>query len=659
MRDNSRPCIRIDLNEFKLHLHLEGKSPLTLYFNSPSRSFYLSVIALVVNEMKKAGRIKSIPLLEHLDLLALLNESVGGSAGSSNKANLLPRVYRKWKNALPNLEGAPLFKVLGKKREEENSPNGKVYSFRDSENDGWANLFDYMGSDENVRLRFAIDKVGVGLNDISIAFGDASNGEAWDQFIASLKKEGREEPPPMEESVAPEPLAVPLSPPGEGKFSWLSKYRWVLILVVMGIAAVGMGRIFFSPARIEVASVDRMKYPLPDKPSIAVLPFVDMSEDPKQEFICDGIAEEIITAFSRVPNMFVVARNSTFTYKGKPVKAQQVSEDLGVRYVLEGSVRRSGDRVRITVQLIDALKGNHLWAERYDRELKDLFALQDEITLRVLAAIKVKLTDGGQVGGWLKYYIGGRGLDCYLKFIEANDHYTRWNIEDNNLARKMIEQAIELCPEIPMGYIHLGWVYHHDYMLGNTKAPRETLEKAIELAQKAIAMDDSIFRAHGLLCVLYVCQREYDRAIAEGERAVALNPGWTPSLVAYGDCLNYAGRPEEAIPLFQKAIRLNPFGPNYLYRSYGHALRNAGRFEEAVSAFKKAIQLAPDNLSAHSGLAITYMMMGREDEARAEAAEVLRINPKYSVNYAARTLHYKDRAQNDKVINALRAAGLK
>ena len=190
MIENSRPSIQIDLNEFKLHLHLKSKPQLTFHFNSPSRSFYLSVIALVVNEMKRMEKIKSIPLQEHLDLLALLNETIGGAAGSSDKENLLPRIYRKWKHALPNLEEAPLFKVLGKKKEEEDEAIGKVYSFTDVEKDGWANLFDYMGSEENVRLKFAIDKIGVGLNETSIIFEDSRNGEAWNQFIASLKKEG-------------------------------------------------------------------------------------------------------------------------------------------------------------------------------------------------------------------------------------------------------------------------------------------------------------------------------------------------------------------------------------------------------------------------------------------------------------------------------------
>ena len=363
----------------------------------------------------------------------------------------------------------------------------------------------------------------------------------------------------------------------------------------MVVAAVAIWQFILSPYSppVEVASKEKMAFPLPDMPSIAVLPFVNMSEDPKQEFFCDGITEEIITALSKVPRLFVIARNSTFTYKGKPVKVKQVSEELGVRYVLEGSVQRSGDRVRITAQLIDALTGHHLWAERYDRDLKDIFALQDEITIKILTAIRVKLTEGEtfQVREYAeKYYRGKQGLDCYLKLMEAIGYLQRWNIEDNNLARRMAEEAIAMCPENPMGYVHLGWVYHDDYWLGNTKSPRESIEKAIELAQKALALDDSIAEAHALLCYLYILKREYDKAIAEGERAVALNPGGAIvhcRLCRESNLCRQARGSHSVIP---KSNPTQPLWSILLYLDFGHALRMTGRFEEAVSAYKKAIQ---------------------------------------------------------------------
>jgi len=445
---------------------------------------------------------------------------------------------------------------------------------------------------------------------------------------------------------------------------WQKTAFIIMAILFVVVAAVMIWKFYISPTpQPEVASKERMAFPLPDVPSIAVLPFVNMSDDPKQEFLCDGMTEDIITALSKVPRLFVIARNSTFTYKGKPVKVKQISEELGVRYVLEGSLQRSGDRVRINAQLIDGLKGNHLWAERYERDLKDIFALQDEINLKILTGVQAKLAGGDVLTAQKyaeKYYRGKQGLDCYLKLTEAIGYRDRWNIEDNNLARRMIEEAIAMCPENPMGYVFLGRIYYNDYVLGNTKSPRETLEKAIELAQKALAMDDSIAGAHGLLCLLYIhYKREYDKAIAEGEEAVALNPGETTALDNYATSLSLGGRPEEAIPIFQKAIRINPFGPSFLYQDFGHALRTTGRFEEAVSAYKKAIQIAPDNITAHLGLVATYSMMGQEKEARAEAAEVLRINPKFSVDYKEKTLPYKDQSITDRYAAALRKAGLK
>ncbi|RPI68851.1 MAG: adenylate/guanylate cyclase domain-containing protein, partial [Geobacteraceae bacterium] len=255
----------------------------------------------------------------------------------------------------------------------------------------------------------------------------------------------------------------------------------VALVVVFGVA---LWQFFLRPAAppIEKADPKQMALPLPELPSIAVLPFTNMSEDPKQEFLCDGITENIITALSKVPRLFVIARNSTFAYKGKPVKVKQISEELGVQYVLEGSVQRSADRIRINAQLIDALKGHHIWAERYDRNLTDIFALQDEITIKILTAVRVKFTEGEQASTIEKYFKGKQGLDCYLKLIEAYGHIQRWNVEDNNLGRRLAEETIAMCPETPLGYVALGWVYHHDYALGNTKSPKETLEKSIELA---------------------------------------------------------------------------------------------------------------------------------------------------------------------------------
>ena len=215
------------------------------------------------------------------------------------------------------------------------------------------------------------------------------------------------------------------------------------------------------------------------------------------------------------------------------MKVKQVSEELGVRYVLEGSVQRSDDRVRITAQLIDALTGNHLWAESYDRDLNDIFALQDEISLKILTGVQVKLAGGEVLRAEKyaeKYYKGKQGLDCYLKLIQAWHYLDRMTIEDTNLARRMTEEAIARCPENPVGYIALGWIYKQDSSMGKTNSLGQTIKKGIEQAQKALAIDDSISGAHALMCCLYYNINEHDKAIAEGERAVALNPGGIKNL---------------------------------------------------------------------------------------------------------------------------------
>ncbi len=305
MRENTktRP-ITIDLNQFELHIALKNRNELTLYFNSPSRKFYLSVIALVVNEMKRQRKIISIPLGKHHGLLALLNDTVGGSAGSSEEESLLSRIYKKWQRALPNLEEAPLFTVLGRKKGYEEGI-GKSYLFTEAEKDNWANLFEYKGSHENVRLKFAIGKIGASLDDVVIVFENSLNADAWEKFISRLKDGRKAETQPMEElakSAIPEPAVVQVAPPPERKISWVSRYRWearvIAIVVVLGAISLALWETYLRSDRGDVASVKKMAFPLPDEPSIAVLPFANLSGDPKQEFLCDGITDEIITALA-------------------------------------------------------------------------------------------------------------------------------------------------------------------------------------------------------------------------------------------------------------------------------------------------------------------------------------------------------------------------
>jgi adenylate cyclase len=648
----TRP-ITIDLNQFKLHIELKNRIELTLHFNSPSRSFYLSVIAFVVNEMKRQQKITSIPLEGHHDLLALLNETIGGSAGSSEEENLLSRIYKKWKYALPNLEEAPLFMVLGRKKSYEEGI-GKTYPFTEAEKDSWANLFEYKGSHENVRLKFAIDKIGATLDDIVIIYEDSLNADAWEKFISSLKE--KEAEPGKRVSEEPEVAAPPL----ERRRTLLSsRYRWValiaVIVVVLGTIISAIWKTYLKRDRGDAASIEKMAFPLPDKPSIAVLPFVNLSGDSGQDFLVDGITENIITALSSVPQLFVIARNSTFTYKGKAVKVQKVAEKLGVRYVLEGGIVKSGNRIRVTAQLIDALNGHQLWAERYDREVKDLFSLQDDLTSKILRGMQLKLTSGEQA----LHARPPRSLEVWLKYMQGIDYVRQFNIDNNNRARLIAEECIALESDFSGGYILLGTVYEMDYWFGSTKNPAQSLNSAIEYVEKAAALTDLKGEALVVLGHLYTLKKDNEKGIELGEQAITLIPNGADAHAFLAISLYYAGRPEEALPLFEKAMRLNPLPPSCYYLHYGHTYRMTGRFQEAVAMFKKSIQLTPDNLFAHSGLAATYGLMGREKEARAEAAEALRINPKFSVEYAAKIIPFKRQEDKDQLIRGLRKAGLK
>jgi len=289
---------------------------------------------------------------------------------------------------------------------------------------------------------------------------------------------------------------------------WLKGAIAATTILALGVVIAAIWNFYFRPPPMEVASVDKMAFPLPDKPSIAVLPFTNISGDPKEDYFSDGITEEIITGLSKVPRLFVIARNSTFTYKGKPVKVQQVAEDLGVKYVLEGSVRKAKERVRITAQLIDATTGKHLWAEKYDRALKDIFALQDEIMMKVIAALQVKLTEGEQA---LIVAGGTNNFEAYTKFLQGLEYFKRLNKEGNLLARRMAEEAIALDPNYPRGYRLLGSTHWMDVNLGTTKSPRESLAKAAQLYQKVITMDPSEATAHAFLGYVYTYMRQHEK----------------------------------------------------------------------------------------------------------------------------------------------------
>ena len=603
MLTEQRRQVRIDLDQFKLHLNFEPKIHLSLHFDTPSRKFYLSVIALVVNEMSKNQGVKSISLKTHHDMLAMLNETVGGFAGSSEKEKLIPRIYKKWKSDLPDLENAPLFRIVGRKKEYDMGVE-KAYTCSEDEKDSWANLFDYKGSGENVRLRFSIDTLGADLHNCALSFKGYENEKAWDQFVAELKKD----------------------------------------------------RI----AKILPASLDKMAYPLPEKPSIAILPFDNFSGDPEQDYIADGFTENIITGLSQIPELFVIARNSAFTYKGRPVTAKQVSEELGVKYILEGSIQKAGDQLRVSAQLIDALKGHHLWSKRYDRELKDLFKLQDEITLSVLNALHVKLLGGGEgETDWLRT----ESFEAWGHFVKGIGYLNSFTPEGNSKGKEHLEKAIELDSEYWAAWYMLAHTHLQDIWLGTTDSPIDSLTKVIEIEKKTSGNWPAANR-HALKSSTYARQHQYEKAIVEGEKAVVLSPNNASYLIALAGALNDGARPEEAIVYAKKAMRLEPYYPKYFLWILLWFYDQAGRYEEELELAERLLEHAFKGEwsfdYAYTNLAVSYARLNRMEEARACMKELLKIGPGHTLKGFKRFLYrnLKDKVYADSIVEMLRRAGM-
>jgi adenylate cyclase len=343
--------------------------------------------------------------------------------------------------------------------------------------------------------------------------------------------------------------------------------------------------------------------PLPDKPSIVILPFDNMSKDPQQDYFSTGLTEVLTSDLSRISSLFVIARNTAFTYKGKATNVQEIGKELGVRYVLEGSVQRASDQVRIVAQLIDATTGGHLWTERFDRPFTDIFALQDEIVRKIATTLKLQLTLQEQ-GYIVRKHTNN--LEAYDSFLRGVEYFWRLTKEDNAQARQMWEQALALDPQYAEAYAWLGWTYLLERVFRWSTDP-QILERALALVQKALTLDDSLAVAHSRLGRVYTYKQQYDQALAEGERAIALDPNDADSYAWQAEALNFAGRPKEALRMVEQAMRLNPRYPPFYLFHFGWASQSTGRYAEAVAAQKEVISRNPNFLGAHLNLAFSYL----------------------------------------------------
>jgi adenylate cyclase len=393
----------------------------------------------------------------------------------------------------------------------------------------------------------------------------------------------------------------------------------------------------------------------PDKPSIAVLPFQNMSGDPEQEYFADGISEDIITALSKLAQLFVIARNSSFTFKGKNVHIGEVGKSLGVRYVLEGSVRKSGGRVRITAQLIDATTGGHLWAERFDRDLTDIFAVQDDVTTRIVAALALNLSAGDRQSIAAEHTDNLEAHDCFLRGRELWWLFTR---EGNREAETLLRRATELDPRFAPAFAFLAAVLANSYTNRWSASPAEALLEAEKAARQAVRLDERYPYALWSLAMTSLWARRHDEALSAAEKMIGFNPNFGNGHNLLGVLLHYVGRSEEAIKCFERAVALDPYFPGLWLYFEAQADYQLGRYPEAVGLLKRRILRNPDTETSWVLLAASYGQMGLVEEAREAWREALRINPDYSLEHRRKVLPYKNPDDFERVVDGLRKAGL-
>ncbi|MFB9983865.1 tetratricopeptide repeat protein [Mesorhizobium kowhaii] len=399
---------------------------------------------------------------------------------------------------------------------------------------------------------------------------------------------------------------------------------------------------------------------LSDKPSIALLPFVNMSDDRQQDYLADGITENVITGLSRFRDLFVIASNSTFAYKGKATKIQDASRELGVRYILEGSVQRSKERVRITAQLIDGKTGRHLWVERYDRGIDDIFAVQDDVTERIIGSLATAY--GGRL---LKVWherpeaAGTRNFEALDYFVRGMEFLNRFTKEDNLRARELFEKAGELDPKFGKAFAKLAWTHMIDANDGWSDNPDVSLANGLKYATLAVERDDSEAWGYYALAAHCLFSRQYERAIVEYQRALELNPNDADVLMDFGSCLSYSGRAPEGLETAQKAMRLNPHYPEWYVLQIGQIYYDARRYHEAIAALEGLRTL--DTVYLHLYLAASYAALGSEDEAQQAIEHVLQLEPRATITMrtSPEMAPYRNSSDLEHFRENLRKAGLR
>jgi adenylate cyclase len=391
------------------------------------------------------------------------------------------------------------------------------------------------------------------------------------------------------------------------------------------------------------------------KPSIAVLAFQNMSGDAEQEYFSDGISEDIITDLSKLSELHVIARNSSFTYKRKAVLIADVARDLGVRYVLEGSVRRAGNRIRVTAQLIDSVTGGHIWANRFDRELTDIFDIQDELTREIVSALKLNLTTGERDRLLRKR---AASVEAYELLLRSREQMMLLSRSGNIAARSLAEAAIAIDPSFAAAYALIAFTHLNDYANGYGVDPEGSLRVGRELADRAVSMDDEDPACHMALGAAYSWGHDLDRAEAQARRGLALSPNSVELMILLASVRIYAGDPADALTTLDALMRLDPHYPDIALQFVADARFSLGEYELAVGAIEQRLKRNPESETASALLASCYGWLGRSEDAHRAWVEALRINPDFSVERRRRVQPFRKPEDFERRVEGLRRAGL-
>jgi TolB-like protein/tetratricopeptide (TPR) repeat protein len=403
-------------------------------------------------------------------------------------------------------------------------------------------------------------------------------------------------------------------------------------------------------------TIDREKsLPLPNKPSLAVLPFVNLSADSKQDYFSDGLTMDIMTALVRIPGLFLISEISMFSFKSQAPSVRELGRQLGVSHVLDGGVRKAGNRIRITARLLETVTGRQIWAERYDRRIDDMFAVQDEITEKIVEAMDIKLVTGEVARTIRKVIRDPDALEYYYRGWEALFGSTK---EDINEAQQMFEETMRLEPESSFGYAMAAWSHWWSVDQGLSEDIALSLERALELARKAEDLEDFTGLSHLVMAQIHLFKREHDKALEAVQNAVIARPSCDLSYVAKANILNYLGRSKEAIDLAKFAIRLSPVYPPFFPKTLAAAFYGSGRYEEAIESAKEVLKSDKDNLDALLILAGANAALDRQEEASKVAQEIKRVKPDFSVKNFVETQPYRDMKILKQVTSMLQRAGL-